>query len=120
MTNELIRGDLSSGDAIDWEPLLRLAGGDLTVVANFMWMFEIQLDDDVSLQAYKHWRTRRYLHLGPRAEAFLFVAPKRYEQVCGQCLLALALMIPGPDIRQERALLRRMMYRCGWGVHTDD
>lgn len=114
MSHELILGDFKGHREPDWGPLLQSAGGQIAVVENFMWMFEIELDNGMPLQAYKHWETRRYLHLGPQAEAFVFVEPKRYRRVCGPCLLDLALMPRRLDVRRENELLRRMMRRCGW------
>ena len=43
-----------------WEPLLRHSPEE---VADFMWMFEVELEDGTKAQAYKHRWTRRYLYI---------------------------------------------------------
>lgn len=67
----------------DWGPLLRLAPA---LVDEFMWMFEVWLDDGERVQAYKHIETRGYLHLGGRGAAFVYQGDGRYRQV-GACWL---------------------------------
>lgn len=54
-------------------------------------MFEVELSDGTVLQAYKHWETRRYLHLSPAGEAFVFKAPDRYVPVDLEWLTGLVL-----------------------------
>jgi hypothetical protein len=82
-----------------WEPLIRLAREH---VDDFMWMHEIELEDGTRLHAYKHWETRRYLHLDHGSRAFVFVwhesrdveVPSEYEEVDPQWLLELVLAKP--------------------------
>jgi hypothetical protein len=69
-------GAVHQGLTPDWEPLLEALGDDLT--RDFMWMFEVRLSNGVPLQAYKHVKTRRYLHLAPDGASFMFEAPDNY------------------------------------------
>jgi hypothetical protein len=73
-----IRGKWLRVDAPEWEPLLNLAPDH---VVDFMWMGTVQLVDGTRLQAYKHYWTRRYLHLSEDGRAFVFVPKTRYEEV---------------------------------------
>jgi hypothetical protein len=73
-----IRGKWLRVDAPEWEPLLNLAPDH---VIDFMWMGTVQLVDGTRLQAYKHYWTRRYLHLSEDRRAFVFVPKTRYEEV---------------------------------------
>jgi hypothetical protein len=57
----------------------------------FIWMFEIELEDGTRLDAYKHGRTRNYLHLDNRGRAFIYRKDGRYEEVEPDWLLALVL-----------------------------
>jgi hypothetical protein len=67
-----------------WEPLLELAPEDID---DFMWMGEIELTDGGRMQMYKHYWTRRYLHLDLGGRAFVYVEPDRYEEVDAEWLL---------------------------------
>src|SRR5436305_7906734 len=57
---------------------------------------------DARLHAYKHWETRRYLHLDHGGRAFVFIwdenrgidEPSEYEEVDPQWLLEIALAKP--------------------------
>jgi hypothetical protein len=60
-------------------------------VGDFMWMGAIQLTDGTRLQAYKHYWTRRSLHLSEDGRAFVFVPKTRYEEVNPPWLLMRAL-----------------------------
>lgn len=92
----------------DWGPLLVAVGR--TGAAEFMWMFEVKLEDGMSLQAYKHIDSRGYLHLGPDAEAFVFEEPHRYRPVDLECLV---------DLVRFRILMRRR-YDALDGEGADD
>lgn len=80
----------------DWAPLIELAPDH---VDEFMWMFEAQLENGLVLHAYKHWETRRYLHLDSAGRAFVYLWDEnlaadddgRYEEVDPQWLLKLVL-----------------------------
>jgi hypothetical protein len=64
-----------------------------------MWMFEAELENGVELHAYKHWDTRRYLHLDQGGRAYVYIWDEklaadddgRYEQVDPEWLLDLVL-----------------------------
>lgn len=73
-----IRGRTLRVDAPEWEPLLNLAPDH---IHDFMWMETVQLVDGTRLQTYKHYWTRRYLHLSEDGRAFVFVPKTRYEEV---------------------------------------
>lgn len=73
-----IRGKTLRVDAPEWEPLLNLVPDH---VVDFMWMGTVQLTDGTRLQIYKHYWTRRYLHLSEDGRAFVFVPKTRYEEV---------------------------------------
>jgi len=55
-----------------WQPLLDLAPD------HFMWMFEVELEDGRKLHAYKHWWTRRYIHLTLGGRSFAYEYSGRY------------------------------------------
>jgi hypothetical protein len=57
-------------DTPTWEPLLKLAPDD---IEDFMWMFDVELDDGTRPHAYKHRWTRRYVHLTDDGRAFAYV-----------------------------------------------
>lgn len=57
----VIEGRSIQGDDPAWTPLEAALG--LEVVGDFMWMFEVELDDGRRVQAYKHIDTRCYVHL---------------------------------------------------------
>ncbi|HVP03734.1 MAG TPA: hypothetical protein VMT10_14280 [Solirubrobacteraceae bacterium] len=85
MPRTLVAGEMTERCEPEWDPLLRAVG--LALAGDFMWMFEVRLKDGMSLQAYKHIDTRRYLHLGPEAEAFAFQGNGRYRRVELRCLV---------------------------------
>jgi hypothetical protein len=60
----------------NWEPLLGLAR---IYVDEFMWMGEVELEHGVRLQSYKHWWTRRYIHLDGEGKAWTYREDGRYE-----------------------------------------
>jgi len=69
-----IRGKWLRIDAPEWEPLLSLAPDH---VVDFMWMGTVRLVDGTRLQVYKHYWTRRSMHLSEDGRAFVFV-PKTH------------------------------------------
>lgn len=92
-----IRGRTLRVDAPEWEPLLNLAPDH---VGDFMWMGTVQLVDGTRLQMYKHYWTRRYLHLSEDGRAFVFVPKTRYEEVNPPWLLMRVLRKePDPEAR---------------------
>ena len=68
---------MQGGDP-NWEPLLDLAPDEID---DFMWMFQVELEDGAMVQAYKHWWTRRYVHLDFGGRAFVFIDEGTYEEV---------------------------------------
>jgi hypothetical protein len=66
-----------------WEPLLGLAR---IYVDEFMWMHEVELDNGTRLQAYKHYWTRRYLHLDAEGNAWIYRGDHRYQQLVDDVL----------------------------------
>jgi hypothetical protein len=89
--SELIRGRSLRGVTPCWAPLLDLASEH---VEDFMWMFEVELDDGTRLHAYKHRDTRRYLHLDHGGGAFVYCGEERYQEADPYWLLELALSTP--------------------------
>jgi hypothetical protein len=93
----LPRGKRLKVDAPEWEPLLNLAPDH---VVDFMWMGTVQLTDGTRLQAYKHYWTRRYLHLSEDGRAFVFVPKTRYQEVNPPWLLIRVLrQLVDPELR---------------------
>jgi hypothetical protein len=82
------RGGEMQGDDPNWEPLLELASEEID---DFMWMFEVELEDGAMVQAYKHWWTRRYLHLDFSGRAFVSTGERLYEEADSGELLAAVL-----------------------------
>jgi hypothetical protein len=74
-----IKGRSIQGDDPDWGPLERTVG--LEVVGDFMWMFEVELEDGRRVQAYKHIDTRCYVHLDADCNAFVYETPGRYRSI---------------------------------------
>jgi hypothetical protein len=74
----VVTGRMTHSDEPDWRPLLDLVGEE--VAGDFMWMFEVELANGTRLQAYKHWHTRRYVHLDPGCQAFVYEPPHRYRR----------------------------------------
>jgi hypothetical protein len=71
-----IKGEVTQGERPEWEPLVNAVGE--RVARDFMWMFEVELSDGTSLQAYKHVDTRRYVHLAADGQAYFYESPDRY------------------------------------------
>jgi hypothetical protein len=78
------RGKSTRREEPVWEPLLELAPEDID---DFMWMGEIELTDGARVQLYKHYWTRRYLHLDIGGRAFVYLDGDRYEEVDAEWLL---------------------------------
>lgn len=83
-----IKGESTKIWVPEWEPLLDLAP---LHVADFMWMFSVDLKDGTRVQAYKHYWTRNYVHLDGDGRTFVFVEPDRYEEVEPAWLLSRVL-----------------------------
>jgi hypothetical protein len=54
----------------DWQPLLDLAP---ELIDGFMWMFAVELANGLRLEAYKHYWTRGYIHVGAERRPFYYV-----------------------------------------------
>ncbi|MEA2466312.1 MAG: ribonuclease VapC [Thermoleophilaceae bacterium] len=78
----------------NWQPLLNLLAGD------FMWMFDVELEDGRCVHAYKHYVTRRYIHIADDDTAFVYADRSRYEEVDPEWLLEEVL--EGYDRRTRR------------------
>ena|SRR2546423_4405711 len=69
----------------EWQPLLNLLAGD------FMWMFAVETKGGRRIDAYKHYWTRRYLHLDHEGRAYVYKDNDRYEEVDPTWLLDIVL-----------------------------
>lgn len=81
---KLQRGTRTRREKPIWEPLLELAPEDID---DFMWMGEIEVTDGARVQMYKHYWTRRYIHLDLGGRAFVYLEPDRYEEVDAEWVL---------------------------------
>lgn len=72
-------GQVTQYETPHWDPLLKLLAEYL--VADFMWMHEVQLKDGTPLHAYKNRETKRYLHLTPDGRAFEYCGEDKYREV---------------------------------------
>lgn len=80
---------MTQGDNPEWTPLVDAVRQE--VCGDFMWMFEVELSNGRRLQAYKHYYSRRYVHLDQDGAAFVYEPPERYRSVPLRGLLAAAL-----------------------------
>jgi hypothetical protein len=83
---ELRQGRVTQGEWPEWGPLLRLVGEPL--IGDFMWMFEVELSDGTAVQAYKHIRTRAYIHLDAEGAAYVYESSGEYRPAPAAKLLA--------------------------------
>lgn len=95
--NPSLSGDVVQFERPDWRPLSSTLGERLAEW--FMWMHEVRLADGTAVHAYKHVRTRRYLHLDCSGAAFAYLGGSDYAPVS----LSRAVMSVVP--RHEWALL---------------
>jgi hypothetical protein len=105
-----IWGESGQCDEPDWRPLIDLVGIELA--AWFMWMSEIELDDDTRVHAYKHICTRRYFHLAVDGRAYVYVPRYRYREINRQEAINIAFecwkeLCPQEEHDAIRAALRR-------------
>lgn len=70
---------MTQGERPNWKPLVNAVGE--RVAGDFMWMFEVELRDGRSLQAYKHIDTRGYVHLTAEGQAYCYEHPSRYVRI---------------------------------------
>lgn len=78
------RGEMTRSEEPAWEPLLEVAPEDID---DFMWMGEVELTDGGRVQMYKHYWTRRYIHLDLGGRGFVWLDENRYEEVDPEWLL---------------------------------
>ena len=89
------RGKCVNWSNPNWEPILHLAR---IYVDEFMWMCEVELKGGTRLQAYKHYWTRRYIHLDDKANAFEYRGDDLYRKVPEEELRELFdLVVRRPD-----------------------
>jgi hypothetical protein len=112
----LHRGRPTQGDNPNWTPLLDAVGEEVT--ADFMWMYEVELNNGVLLQAYKHIDTRRYAHLAADGTAFVFESPGRYRCFPAADLFAAVFaslprlsLVGEAQIRASRCAVERLRRR---------
>jgi hypothetical protein len=79
MQETVFDGDAVQGGDPEWGPLLATVGEAL--VRDFMWMYEVELENGTEVQAYKHIDTRRYVHLDAAGRAYAYESPGRYRSV---------------------------------------
>jgi hypothetical protein len=72
-----LHGELLSFRDPEWQPLINLAPEH---VEDFMWMHSVELEDGSIVHAYKHWWTRRYVHLDRVGRAFAYFECDCYRQ----------------------------------------
>jgi hypothetical protein len=78
-SDRIVRGEMTSQyDKPEWGPLLELAPDHID---DFMWMFEVELESGLRLNAYKHIETRKYLHLDKEGRAFAYIWPDDIRDV---------------------------------------
>ena len=90
-----IEGVLEQYEEPDWEPLTALVGDD--IAGEFMWMHEVRLADGRRVHAYKNIVTRRYVHLSPNREAFVYTAEGTYRSMPLHEAVGAALVVPPVD-----------------------
>lgn len=76
--DETLAGETLDPDEPEWGPLEDLVHG---LLGDFMYMFAVDLEDGRRLHAYKHYYTRRYLHLAGDGRAYGYTASGRYEEI---------------------------------------
>lgn len=76
-----------------WDSLLKLLAEYL--VADFMWMHEVQLKDGTALHAYKNRETRLYLYLTTDGRAFQYLGDGYYREM--EITLELMERVLSPD-----------------------
>jgi len=104
LAKKKLKGQIA--DSLDgpvWEPLLDFAPNH---IGDFMWMFEVELEDGRRLQAYKHWWTRQYLHLSAAGRVFVYEEPQLYREANPRWLLQLVLPSGEQLLDYQRCLER--------------
>jgi hypothetical protein len=102
-----------------WEPLYELAPEHID---DFMWMHEVELEDGTRLHVYKHYETRRSLHLDHGGRGFAFIwdedrpadEDSLYEEVDPLWLLDLVLARPDERASLFRQYISAEFKRIRW------
>lgn len=107
ISNKPIAGEGLPSHEPNWQPLEDTAPHRID---EFMWMFEVELEDGTRLQAYKHYWTRRYMHLTSDRRAFVYRWDDGLYEEVALCwlfdlVLRRSLIPPDPEewTRPERA-----------------
>jgi len=69
-TTNGLTGEIISADAPYWTPLESVLSREQC--GYYMWMGEILLENGLRIHAYKHYNTRRYLHIGVDGSSWLY------------------------------------------------
>jgi len=113
------RGRIVSHEFPAWGPLFKLAPD---LVGEFVWAYEVELEDGTRLQAYEHRGTQRYLHLDHWERAFVLVWSEdreggedpQYEEADSSLLLELALGKLDERATLFRQNISKRSQRIGW------
>lgn len=97
-------GKIIQSEEPDWAPL-EAAMAD--ILGGFMWMFEVRLSDGQRVQAYKHYLSRRYAHLGTDGRAFAYTRGGRY------------LLLPKPEPWGYEPAMWEVLEAARW-PHRED
>jgi hypothetical protein len=102
-----------------WGPLVEAVGERLA--QTFMWMHSSELDEGLTLHAYKHIETRRYLYLSEGGPAFRRVPCRSFVPVRLDYALQSALcswwLLAGWD-GDDEAAIRQAILRANQQDHT--
>ena len=74
-----IDGEPRQFDSPAWGPLEKVLCSD-DLCGHFMWMLDIELEDGVIINEYKHRWTRQCLNLAGDGRAFIYVGGERYQE----------------------------------------
>lgn len=113
------RGRVVNTRAPIWEPLFELAPEH---IGDFMWMCEVELEDATRIHCYKHYETRRSIHLDHGGRAFVFIWDETrpmdedslYEEVDPLWLLDLVLAKPDERANLFRQNISAEFKRIRW------
>ena len=110
LSEQDIWGESAQCEEPEWRPLIDIVGVELA--AWFMWMCEIELDDETRVHAYKHICTRRYFHLAMDGRAYVYVPRRCYREIDRRQAIDIAFecwqeLCPEEEHDAIRAALRR-------------
>jgi hypothetical protein len=111
-SDQTLTGVITQGETPSWTALEELLEEEL--LGDFMWMFEVGLEDGTRLNAYKHRATRRYFHLADDGRAFYYVPGSSYREVDRPTAI-LSVFMPREVWRPskaEEAALRKSVRRA--------